>query len=1006
VSAGVRAVLYPLRLVAARLGRRSAPVLLVVLGIAAGAAVLLGGRAASVVAQDRAVAQAVGRIPDGSRSVRAVWFGVPGQGDEQQPALERRARAALAHTRAGPATALVLYRESTLAGVFAGLGGVDGLGAHVQLRSGRLPRRCEPARCEVLRLRGDGRLPQPEGLNLVEVGEAVLESRLLFGDFLAPTDNALEQAEVSPAFARAAGYHRPPPPPLFLAEGAQTLAAAPALAASYRSYAWVAPLGEGNPRLWEVDGLAAGVAQARSELQAVSTSFDVVAPVEELREAQATSRAAGRRLGIVGGEAAALLFAFALLAAMTLRTDLAAARRRLAWYGARGWQLALVTVGESAVLALAGTFLGLAVAVVAGGLAAERAGAPVGAVLSRSALSAEGLGLVLLVAAGATAVLVATVAARPARGSRFTLLDAAAVAAAGLVVLQVGWGDGDGDLVLLTPALVTFAAAVLVARLLRPALRLVERLARRRSLGLRLASLSLARNPGYAIVATAFLVVSFGLALFAESYRATLARGERDQAAQRVPLDYVLREDLRRLIPVQDAASLDRIRAVAGVDAYPVLRLTGAVARLEGETGITLLGLDPLSLPRLRGWRDSYSRQSLPDLASRVQSPATVSEPSLPEDLRVLRARVSSDAVRLFAEIEGTRGRFFRVRLGEAIPPDARGGRLAGIAIEPNTRLQERGADAGQAARGEVTIELADLPGALRGWIGVGGARLAGSRVRYTLTNAVTTRIRPQQPSDLALVPALATPRIAEAADAEGRLPLQIAGERITVRVAGVVRRFPGVEGQAVVGDVHALSALVNLARPGAARVNEVWLRLLDESRVRATDRTLASKPFDVLTLESRRALEADARRDPIAHGTLLALAVAAAVALGLALAGILLTVLGDLRDERGELFDLEAQGAAPALLRRVVRLRALTVAGAGLVAGALAGVALAAVVTDLVGLTARATAPAPPLVLDVDALVVAGAVLLYGLGAVALVVAATHRAFSAPAPGRSEVLE
>ena len=107
-----------------------------------------------------------------------------------------------------------------------------------------------------------------------------------------------------------------------------------------------------------------------------------------------------------------------------------------------------------------------------------------------------------------------------------------------LVVLEVTRGNGDGDLTLLLPALVTFAAAVLVARLLRPALRLVERLARGRSLGLRLASLSLARNPGYAIAATAFLVVSFGLALFAESYRATLARGERDQAAHRVPLDY------------------------------------------------------------------------------------------------------------------------------------------------------------------------------------------------------------------------------------------------------------------------------------------------------------------------------------------------------------------------------------------------------------------------------------------------------------------------------------
>ena len=98
----------------------------------------------------------------------------------------------------------------------------------------------------------------------------------------------------------------------------------------------------------------------------------------------------------------------------------------------------------------------------------------------------------------------------------------------------------------------------------------------------------------------------------------------------------------------------------------------------------------------------------------------------------------------------------------------------------------------------------------------------------------------------------------------------------------------------------------MNLARPGAARVNEVWLRLRD-----------------------RGASASRARRDPIAHGTLLALTVAAIVALGLALAGILLTVLGDLRDESGELLDLEAQGASPSLLRRIVRLRALTVAAA-----------------------------------------------------------------------------
>jgi hypothetical protein len=997
----LRSALYPLRLVAARLGRRSAPVVLVVLGIAAGASVVFGGRAGTLVAQDRAVAQAVERIPEGNRSVRAVWFGIPAQSNEPQSARDRRAREALRRAGAGEATSLVLFRETTIAGAFAGLGGVENLADWVTLRSGRLPRPCSPEHCEVLRLRGEGRLPHPAGLDIVEVGEAVLKNRVLFGDFLAPTDNALADAEVSPSVARAAGYHRPPPPPLFLADDKlAVLGELPALDTIYRSYAWVAPLEPGQPRLLEVDDLAAGVERARSELQAVTSNFDLVAPIEELREAQATSRAAGRRLGIVGGEAAALLFAFALLAAMTLRADLAAARRRLAWYGARGWQLALVTVAESGALAVAGTAIGLALGALGGALVAERAGAPVGDVLVRSVFSGEGLALALLVAAAATGVLVGAVAARSTR-TGFGLVDAAAVAAVGLVALELARGDGDGDLTLLLPALVTFAAAVLVARLLRPALRGVERLARRRSLGLRLASLSLTRNPGYAVVATAFLVVSFGLALFAESYRATHVRGERDQATHRVPLDYVVHEDLRRLIPVQDAASLERFRELPGTEAFPVLRLTGGVGRLEGETGITLLGVSPGSLLDLRGWREDELPAVRKELAMEIAAAPASNGPRLGS---TLRARIEGDAVRLFAEIEGETGRFTRVPLGDPLPSGARGGRLAGIAIEPATRLQERGADAGRAATGAVTIELPDLPRGLTSWVGVGGARIEGSTVHYTLTNAVTTRIRPRQPT--APLPVLVTPRLAAAADAGGLLPLQIAGERITVRVVATVRRFPGVDGEAVIGDGRALAAAVNLERPGGARENEVWLRLRDPRRAADVDRALAAKPFNVLTIESRRALEADARRDPIAHGTLLALAVAALVALGLALAGILLTVLGDLRDERGELFDLEAQGAPPSLLRRIVRLRALTVAAAGLAAGALTGVALAAVVTDLVGLTARATAAEPPLVLEVDLRVVLGAALLYVLAAAALVLVSTRRAFSEPAPGRAEALE
>jgi hypothetical protein len=475
------------------------------------------------------------------------------------------------------------------------------------------------------------------------------------------------------------------------------LAGSPALDASYRSYAWVTPLEAGRPRLWEVDDLAAGVARARSELQAVTSSFDLVAPVEELREAQSTSRAAGHRLGIVGGEAAALLFAFALLAAMTLRTDLAAARRRLAWYGARGWQLALVTVAESAALAFAGTLVGVAVGALGGAFVAHRAGEPVGEILSRSAFSAQGLGLALLVVAVATGVLVAAVSAGSSRvaPTRFSLVDAAAVAAVAILLLELWRGDDEGDLVLLLPALVTFAAAVLVGRALRPALRLAERLARGRSLGVRLASLSLSRNPGYAVIATAFLVVSFGLALFAESYRATLARGERDQAAHRVPLDYVVREDLRRLIPVQDAVSLDRFRQ-AGVEVAPVLRVTGSVARLEGESGITLLGLPPATLPQLHGWRDADAPASREELERRIAAARPLNGPRLPPGLKRLRfgrpaARFASSPrsrLRTGASSESSRTGRFRSRHAAAASRGSRSSRTPGSWSAAPTRAR------------------------------------------------------------------------------------------------------------------------------------------------------------------------------------------------------------------------------------------------------------------------------------------------------------------------------
>jgi ABC-type lipoprotein release transport system permease subunit len=156
-----------------------------------------------------------------------------------------------------------------------------------------------------------------------------------------------------------------------------------------------------------------------------------------------------------------------------------------------------------------------------------------------------------------------------------------------------------------------------------------------------------------------------------------------------------------------------------------------------------------------------------------------------------------------------------------------------------------------------------------------------------------------------------------------------------------------------------------------------------------------------VLQLDSRRRLEASLRAEPLARGSLLVLLAAAAAALALALVGLLLGLVADMRDESGELFDLESQGAGPPALRRHLRLRALAVAEFGLLGGIVTGAVLSALVVDLIVLTANAAAPEPPLRLAVDWPVVLLALLVYTVLSVGLLAVATSLAFRARSAGR-----
>ena len=268
-----------------------------------------------------------------------------------------------------------------------------------------------------------------------------------------------------------------------------------------------------------------------------------------------------------------------------------------------------------------------------------------------------------------------------------------------------------------------------------------------------------------------------------------------------------------------------------------------------------------------------------------------------------------------------------------------------------------------------------------------GPSKPGAVRVDYTLTPQRSGVLRARQPTDDAPPAAAVTPALARLVGGVGRiLPLRIGGDPVDVRVAAVVDRIPGTEGDALLADLGAVSTAIDTVAPGTAQASELWLDVA-AGQGDAVSTALARRPFAVLEKDSRAAREADARRDPLGHGTLLALAAAALAALALAAAGLVLAIRADLRDDRGELTDLEAQGARPADLRRVVTTRATLVGAVGVAVGALAGVALALLVTRVVSVTARAAAPQPPLATTIDPLTLALGAAAFTAAAVAVVV-------------------
>ena len=983
----MRGLTAPLLLVAARARRRPGRWLLPVLGIALAAAFAGAVAAEGVITGDQSARSVLQGLSGLDRSVRVTWQGVV------EPGVPARARRLLRGIGLVPQTEVVLLNPVRLGGVVVRPAAISPLSGWLPGTAARRLRPCRVQSCPVL-LVGGGQSPSQliaAGVHLRVVGSYPLRSAVPLG--------------FSPATA---GEQ-----PVLLTGDVRGLDALAGLSGVYRTHSWVALPATARLRSWQLAGLERRLERTQAALQTSGSQFSLTGPFNGLDEARAQASAAPQRLLLAGGGAVAALALFVLLAAGGLRREQHAELRRLRAAGAREIQCTLFAVAECGGMSAAALGSGAVLAIATAAILARAAGEPVGGVLDQSLLTpAAGLAL----AGGwlaCTAVMTACVLARSARFVDLLVVAAVAALAMGLTVST---GDDNQIAVLLAP-LCCLAGGVVVFRGAAAILRLGERAARRGPVIPRLALVGLARSPVQPSLAIAFVAVSVGLGGFALAYRATLARGAADQAADSVPVDAIVSGGQDFVTPLE-LAPLSRWRALARGTVLPVRRTEANYTSGAGTVTVPALGVPAAGLTLIHGWRTSDGSAPLPVLARRLRpsGPVRVPGPVLPPGARWIALRAASPGlgVAVIADLRDPQGAIRQVALGAApartatlrarVPP----GRweLEALELDEPTGLaitdgHQNGENPAAATQFQARVTLGPLLALdrerrpllsvdLGRWRGVGAASApppasAGAQETITFaTSGMPGIVRPAQPSDFRAVPMLTDPQTAAASGPGGRLALTVDGLPVLARVVGVLKRFPTVDADVsgfVVADQATLSSALDAQLPGQGRTDELWVSSGNLASLRAA---LRNGPLAQLSASFRADVERGLRASPIARGVLGTLIAATVLSAALAVLGMLNALLGDSRDQRIER-DLEVQGVGPRGLRAHTRVR-LALASA---LGACAGLAIALGLTMLAVGSVRASGavanPRPPLV-TVIPWVALGA---WAVGAVAVLVLA-----------------
>ena len=211
------------------------------------------------------------------------------------------------------------------------------------------------------------------------------------------------------------------------------------------------------------------------------------------------------------------------------------------------------------------------------------------------------------------------------------------------------------------------------------------------------------------------------------------------------------------------------------------------------------------------------------------------------------------------------------------------------------------------------SIAVDGVPLAISGWRTVGAAR--GGRPDQAGSDSGSP---PPASSDSCGRPSRATCAPCRCSSTQPRRPppdvaagfaLTIDGEPVSARVVGVLgasRRSPSGASGFVVADEQTLAAALDAQAPGQGRPDELWISTSHAPGLRAA---LAAGRFAQLSAAFRTDVQHRLRAAPIARGVLGTLEAATSLSGALAVLGLLISLLGAVRDERDRARPRRARG-------------------------------------------------------------------------------------------------